>query len=345
MKVTCPISGLTYSVPSGFKGTHKHPHPLLSESTSVSYLISSYLEPWSEGLLGEEDTHLLGLAFLLKLPIATIPSLPATSCKTLAPFWAKYLERLAKLAARLDGKDFKQLPKLAVTTETLSNLPHWIDTLYTEVSLAYSPISEEAKKRNNSRYRTASEDSGTYSPEEIDSIILRGLKKSPLSAKESRAFPKLIANWACNVGEFPTAFVTLETGKKLVIADLWKDIIEKAFSKEGTLDILGGDVTLADAEELLEYCYCEIPAGSTHATCLFKKLEEVREILEEFRAGGKPQVIKAEKFEGSEDDLLALLAGADSGSLLQSQADKSLEETLSPSQKLAIKMAAMRAKV
>lgn len=340
MKVTCPISGIAYTVLSAFKGSCKHPHPIFSETNTVSYLISNYLEPWSEGVMNEEDTHLLGLAFLLKLPVSTIPSLPASACQTLSPFWAKYLERLAKLATKLDGKDFKKLPKLAITLENLPNLPHWIDTLYTEVSLAYSPISEEAKKRNNSRYRSTTEEQGTYSPEEIDSIILRGLKKSPLSAKESRTFPKLIANWACNVGAFPTAYVKTEDGRKIVIAELWKDIIEKAFSKDGIMEVLSGDVTLADAEELLEYCYCEIPAGSTHASFLFKKLEEVREVLEEFRSEGRPQVVKAEVFKGSEDDLLALLAGESN----QTKPNQAEGETLSPSQKLAIKMAAMRSK-
>jgi hypothetical protein len=291
--------------------------------------------------MNEEDTHLLGLALLLKLPLSGTPTLPASSCNALAPFWNKYLERLAKLAVKLDGKDFKQLPKLAVTSDSLPNLPHWIDTLHTEVSLAFSPISEEARKRNNSRYRSNTDDRGVYSPEEVDSIIIRGLKKSPLSAKESRAFPRLIANWACNVGEFPTAYVTLEDGRKIVIAELWKDIIERAFSKDGALEILSGDVTLADADELLEYCYCEIPAGSTHATFLFKKLEEVKEILEEFRSGTRAPVLRAEKFEGSEEDLLSLLAGESS----PTQPIQAEGETLSPSQKLAIKMAAMRAKV
>lgn len=340
MKVFCPISGISYQVPGGFNGTSVHPHPILAESLSVQRLISSYLEPWSQGVMSQEDTHLLGLAFLLKLPVSSVPALPKDSYLTLNAFWDKYLERLSKLALKLEGKDFKQLPKLAVTIETLPALPHWIDTLHTEVSLAFSPISEEAKKRNNPRHRTNSDDKGVYTQEEIDSIIIRGLKKSPLSAKESRTFPTLIAAWACKVGEFPTAYVTQENGRKIVIADLWKDIIERAFSKEGTVEILGGDVTLADAEELLEHCYCEIPVGTVHASYLFKKLEEVKDILEEFR-GGRIETPKAEKFAGTEAELLSLLSD---GGEEDKPVQKSSEDTLSPSQKLAIKMAAMRAK-
>lgn len=224
--------------------------------------------------------------------------------------------------------------------DTLDCLPHWIDTLHTEVSLAFSPISEEAKKRNSLQYRMAAESKGTYSQEEVDSIVMRGLKGGLLSPKEARTFPQLMAQWACNVGEFPTAYVTLEDGRKIVIAQLWKDIIEKAFSKDGIYEVLSGDVTLADAEELLEYCYIEIPVGSLHASVLFKKLEEVREVLEEFRSGPKKPVLKPAEFLGTEDELLSLLA--DESKAPQSNPHQGSGETLSPSQKLAIRMNAIR---
>jgi hypothetical protein len=51
--------------------------------------------------------------------------------------------------------------------------------------------------------------------------------------------------------------------------------------------------------------------------------------------------LRAEKFEGTEEDLLSLLAGESN----PTQPIQAEGETLSPSQKLAIKMAAMRAKI
>jgi len=355
MKVTCPISRISYFVSlaslAGGRVSSQvhhnpsahptHPHPLLSRSISASQLAKTYLEAWSAGKLNEEETHLLGVAFLLKLPMEGTPDFPPAPATSYLPFWSKYLDRLAKLAVKLEGKEHLGLPKVRITPDSLPHLPHWIDLLYTEVGILFSPISEEAKKRNRDSYRSfllANEENsntGTYSPADIDSIITRGLKGSLLKGKESKDFPNLMAVWASNVGEFPTAYVTLEDGRKLTIDKHWRDIITKAFMKDGIYEVLGGDVTLADVDELLEYCYTEIPAGSLHASCLFKKLEEIREVLEEFRGGVKPA--KIEKFKGSDTDLLLLLQ--DGGEVTPPPATQG---TQTIAQKLAAKLATAR---
>lgn len=360
MKVTCPISGIPYMVSLPIKGTSIHPHPILSQSISASQLSRTYLEAWSAGTLSTEEIHLLGVALVLKLPVEGTPEFPKSPAECYLPFWSKYLERLAKLAIKLEGKETTLLPKLRITPDSLPHLPHWIDTLHTEVSVLFSPISEEAKKRNRDSYRTflISSDSasakGTYDQADIDSIITRGLKGSLLKGKESKDFPHLMAVWASNVGQFPTAYVTLEDGRKLTIDKHWRDIIAKTFMKDGIYEVLGGDITLADVDELLEYCYDEIPVGTLHASCLFKKLEEVREVLEEFRGGGaKPARQRFEKYKGDENELLLLLqdspteSGSGSGEARPIQKSPPAqtspsEPQLSITQKLAIKLAEHR---
>lgn len=321
MKVKCPITGIIYTVDSPNLGKSIAPHPILSQYLYCSDLVSQYLEPWAAGELSPTETHLLGVAFLMKLPLEGTPLLPDLTPAEYLPFWNKYLERLAKLATRLEDKSFDLLPKIRVTPENFAHLPHWIDDLHTEVSILFSPISERAKKLNRGSYKTAILDSdnaplnrGAYSQQDIEQIILRGMKGSILTPKESKIFPQLVAEWAESVGEFPTSYVTLESGKKLQINELWKDIIIAAFSKDSLNAILQGEATLADADELLEWCYTEIPPGSTQASILFKKLEVVVEVLEEFRATPKPA-----KFQGTQDELLALIA------------DPSLSERRSPS--------------
>ena len=309
MKVKCPISGVTYQTSLPSNGFTIHPHPIFS--VPATKLITTYLEDWSAGSLSSEETHLLGLALISKLPIAILPSLSQDSAMLFNPFWQRHMEKIAKLVTRLEGKSFSSLPKLAISEENLANLPHWIETLHTEVSILFSPISEEAKKRNKAFYvnMILGDDTNPLAgldSADIDALMLRGLKGGSLSSRESKAFPSLIASWAANVGEFPQAYVTLESGKKLTISKHWQSIIIKAFQKEGIYSILSEEVTLADIEELLEHCYTEIPVGTIHASELFKKLEYIKEILEEFRQDSKPKPA-VPKFKGSHDDMVSLL--------------------------------------
>lgn len=348
MKVTCPITQVSYLVsppsssPAGCKVSH--PHPILSSSIPVSALLATYLEPWAAGQLNPEETQLFGAALICKLPLARTPHFP--SPEVMAPIWAKYLERLTKLALKLEGKESTLLPHLSITPETISSLPGMIDTLFTETNILFSPISEEAKKRNK-QYQInlileAEVSTNQMTQEEIDSLILRGLKGSNLSATESKKFPKLMASWACSVGEFPTAHVTTESGRKIRIDTHWKSIIVSAFSSDGMHAILSEDVNLGDIEDLLEHCSTEIPVGTIHASQLFKKLETLKEILEEFKGDLKHDSI-VPRFKGTKTELANLLLEDDSPAPVIKRDSNGINyQNSSPSSILAAKLAAIR---
>lgn len=339
MKMKCPLSGVTYHSDDLLPGEVTHLHPMLSESISASYLTKTYLPMWAGDLLIPEQVHLLGIAYLLKLPLASIPSFPNVSHEVFEPFWDKHMERLAKLACKLEGKELIRLPRLRITPDTIDNLTHQLDDLWTETNILFSPMSEKAKKLNKLGYKNFLDSenekvsTGLYDEDQINSIILRGMKGSPLSGKESKVFPDLVANWAARVGNFPLAYVTLESGKKVTVCQVWKDIIISAFSKDGIYKVLEDNVTLADCEELLEYCYSEIPVGTLHASQLFKKLETVKEVLEEFRVSATPKFEKP-KFAGTETDLLSLLA--DDSEV--KEPPKPVDSPMSLSQRLAVRM-------
>lgn len=361
MKVTCPITQVSYLVsspsasPAGTKVSH--PHPILSQSISVSSLVSTYLEPWAAGQLTPDETQLFGAALICKLPLARQPIFPTPT--EMLPLWAKYIERLTKLAIKLEGKESKLLPHLSITPETIPSLPGMIDTLFSETNILFSPISEEAKKRNK-QYQInlildAELSTTQMTQEEIDSLILRGLKGSHLSTIESKKFPKLMASWAASVGQFPTTHVTTESGKKIRIDNHWKGIIVSAFSSDGMHAILSEDVNLGDIEDLLEHCSTEIPVGTIHASQLFKKLETLKEILEEFKGDLKHDSI-VPRFKGTKSELAALLLEDDSNSESErlakpERSSKSGSPSLninyqnsSPSSILAAKLAAIRGK-
>lgn len=316
MKVHCPISGISFDVPFPELGHATYPHPMLS--MSAKDLTATYLETHMAQFMESELTHLLGLAYICKLPIVSLPSLESDSHVKLHAFWLKNMERLARLANSLEGSQAqKGMPKVRVSTDNLSNLEHWITDINSAWAARSMPISEQARKLNSQGHksiiiesRDTSRNPSMYDKEEIDSLILRGLKGSPLNKKETKAFPELITKWVMNVAPFPTAKVRTPSGKLTTISQHWKDILETAFSKDGALDLLCEDVNVGDLEEILEHCYENIPIQcGTIASLLWKKLEDVKSILEDFRSPMVPQPkpVKLPAFKGTTDDLLSLL--------------------------------------
>lgn len=358
MKVKCPISHVTYKTADLLGGSFTAPHPILSQTVTFKELKVTYLARWAAGTLDETDTHLLGTALLLKLPIEGKVEMPLVSPKNFHAFWQDHMERLAKTVEFLEGREFTHLPKLRIHNESITSLKSHLTTLMDAARSLWSPISEEARRRNtrlandktisllelnsaiiSSRSRAADGYDEIHEKDTVDEILNRGLKGSPLTRSEARKFPTLIANWAAEVGEFPTAMVTLESGKKVSIAQHWKGIIEQAFQKDAVVSILSSDVNIGDVTELLEHCYTEIPAGTLHASELFKKLEVLREVLDEFKSEGAPP--KPAVFTGTQDDLLAAISGESTEVSVQISPK---EDGLTAAQRLAVKMAALKAK-
>lgn len=315
MKVHCPITGLSYEVFSEVEDLHASaPHPVLYSACKV--LNASFLPTFAAQSLSSENTHLLGMAYLLKLPIVSVPSLESDAHQKLHTFWLTHMEKLAQLATTLEGKELgKHYPRVRVSTDNLANLKHWLEDLDVMWKSRSTPISEAAKKLNSQSHISIqiSPTRNTDAQKEIEALILKGLRGSMLTRKETAKFPEVITKWVMNVAPFPTAKLTLLDGKKTTISEHWQHMMELAFSKDGALDLLCENVTPGDLEELLEHCYENIPVEiGTMASLLWKKLEAVKAELEEFKASGTlptktAKTPKIPSFKGTNEELLALL--------------------------------------
>lgn len=285
MKATCPISGISYILSKPVRGHAIHPHPMLSSSIKVSQLNEWYLQDWIAGDLPEVETHLLGLAYLLKLPVESISLAVSGSesefLEVTDKFWSGILEKLAKLATRLDGKvvSMRRLPKMVVNNETLRYIPDWLDTLSSELGAASMPISDKAKELNRSSYKVSSEVSGRtisqyLEPSEIDGIVLRALRNSPLASSEAKALPVILADWALKVTDFPAHSRTR-----------WQRVIQTIFQEDFVNKILMSDITLEQVKAIEEHMQLNTPehaVGTSHSSLLMQRLATVIPVLEDF---------------------------------------------------------------
>lgn len=303
MKVICPISGIVTSLTIPVRGHAIHPHPMLSSSIKCAKLNEWYLESWAKGDLPETETHLLGCAYLLKLPLDSIGlgELDPSTLSKWDRFWSANLEKLAKLASKLEGKDstFKYLPKLAVTHETLAVLPEWIKDLEMAMLATSAPISDKAKQLNRESYKANTESvnnpSKYLAEDQIEQVVRRALTGSPLSNNEAKALPVILSDWALKVTEFPDA-----TKMR------WQRIVQLIFDADYINKILMSDIKLDQVKALEQHLLVNTPphaVGTYHSSILMARLKMVIPVFEDF----SPEISYRKM--GSRDDLLAALDG------------------------------------
>lgn len=292
MKLSCPLSGLSFEVDGFGSLKGKQIHPLFSCSSKE--VIGTYLAPALSGKLDSSEVHLFGAFLLSKLPVERwdSPLLSLASGNYWETFWAKHLESLSSAVLRIDGKEISRLPVFAVQSalssegSPLGNIKDWLSELHLRIAEYYEPISDEAKKRNKV-FRAEIGETQYTSEEECNALIEKALRGSLLSDREKAKFPGIIASWAARVGEFPMAFFTKESGEKVTIHSYWKGIIQAAFDLDprsfGIGNILSDGVTVEDLDELLEHCQVNIPVGTMQSRALFRELEKVKEVINEFR--------------------------------------------------------------
>lgn len=282
MKVTCPISGVSYILTAPVRGHATHPHPLLSSSIKTSQLHDWYLADWIKGDLPAIETHLLGCAYLLKLPVESVCitnfGMPAANYDK---FWSSNMERLAKLATRLEGKIVKarNLPRMVVNAETITNLPDWLGTLESQIAWDSMPVSEKAKELNRESYKVSTEVSGRtisqyLDSSEIDGIVLRALRASPLAKSEQKALPVILADWAGKVTDFPAHSRTR-----------WHRVIQTIFQDNYIDQILMSDMTVEQVKAIEEHMKLNTPehaVGTSHSSLLMQRLSVVIPVLEDF---------------------------------------------------------------
>lgn len=341
MKVTCPISGIKYTLAEPFRGHAIHPHPMLSSTISLAQLTEWYYLPWATGELPAVETHLLGCALLVRLPIKSI-GLPVMTDEKLAKwdkFWAANLEKLSKLALRLDKKEIRlsSIPQLVVESETLVLLPEWLQDLEAALNYNSTPVSDKARELNRASYKK-SVDSGAASavklldPEELDGLMLRAMRGSPLSGNEARALPVIVSDWARKVTDFP------EHSKML-----FQRIIITIFDTDAINKVLMSNIKLEQIKALETHMQLNTPAhavGTAHSRIIMEKLAEFIPVFEMF----SPEISSRRNLD--EGDLMAALDGGESAprkvTAKVTEPRKVTGESLQA--KLAARLAAMSAK-
>lgn len=281
MKLYCPKSGVTYHTSCGY-GHGQATHPIFQISTKK--LLDQNLEHTWNAKLPPEDVHLLGAALLDKLPVIWDSPLDIENCKKV---WAANMEKLAATVLRIDSRVINNLPKFRVTKETrnLSTLSAYLSEISTVLNDSFSAFKESTSTFTMDYNRHTAEES-----------IVRTLRTVLDTAGRKKKLPNLMADWACDVGEFPKTLITIEIGKpKITLAEHWKSIITRIFSYKSLSEILSDTITLGDIEELIEHCECNIELGSLHSLSLFKRLRETKEVIQEFRSPALSEITVPEE--------------------------------------------------
>jgi len=141
------------------------------------------------------------------------------------------------------------------------------------------PISDKAKELNRASYKAGTEITARgisqyLGAEEIDGIVLRALRDSPLAKAEAKALPVIIADWAAKVTEFPSHCNTK-----------WQRIIQTIFDTDFVNKILMSDITLEQVKAIEEHMQLSTPAhavSTSHSSLLMSRLAVVIPVLEDF---------------------------------------------------------------
>jgi hypothetical protein len=275
MKLFCPLSGVSYHTNIGY-GHGQAPHPIFY--LPLKSLIVQHLDNYCEGKLSEEEIHLFGCAMLHKLPV--IWEHPVSITENTKYNWKKYLEKLATICLKHGGSNPNDLPQYHIDKRNndLSNLGIYlssIDDAIAELAWEADPETGEVPQPN-------------YITRNAEETILRMLRGSMSRAEKRETFPKLMADWAANVGKFPATTVTAEITYKgtrtVTLREHWHEIVYKLFAVPDVVSLLSTEITPGDLDEVIEHCETTVEIGTIHSLALFKKLREAKAVLEEFRS-------------------------------------------------------------
>lgn len=316
MKLLCPLSGIRYEVGTFKLSNYKEqkvPHPFFS--FPLNEVLGSCLPAFANESLFAEDLHLFGTYLVSKLPVERWgnPLLSKADLNYWTPFWLTHIQQLAATVKRLDGKKVRHLTTFNVFADSLesaplSNLKEWLDSTNTTINEFYSPISEEALKRNKDFRANLSEEQFS-SEAQCNAVIEKILRGSLSTPREKSKFPELISNWAAKVGDFPNSIFRDSKGNRCTVRSFWKQIIQDAFdlgaNGRGYSNILTSDVSIADLEELQEHCMEHIPSGTLQSRALWEELAKLKEVILEFKSPSRSSDLSIEVL--SNKDMEAIL--------------------------------------
>src|SRR5690606_34145331 len=193
MKLHCPRSGLSYNCNIGY-GHGKVIHPIFH--LPVKALIKGQLEPFTDGSLSAEESHLFGCALLAKLPVIWEASLPLELWKD---SWNQIIQNLSVVALRYDDRTASQLPQFRITKGT--NDPSAIKNYITQLNSAITDV------RDANLYESS------VIKDRAEEAILRIIRNTMYKISDTRdrnKLPELMASWAASVGKFPKTSVAID---------------------------------------------------------------------------------------------------------------------------------------
>lgn len=295
MKLICPLTNVSYGTSIGY-GHGRAPHPVFY--IPLKSLIQQHLHPYYERQLSNVEIHLFGCALLHKLPVIWEVPLDEAKC---AKVWPQVIEKLSALCMRLDTRRIEEMPQYHITKDnnTLHNLRYYIESIDDTI--------EELE--GDGDYRN------TYIQRNAENTITRMLLQCLNKSEKKHALPKLMADWALEIGRFPTDNVTLlhndNSTTKVPMCEHWHGIIMRIFGTNDPVDILTTEITAGDIEELIEHCETNIEVGTIIANALLRKLRDAKEVLDEFRSPASVRNIKIA--ETRDADALAILLSEENG--------------------------------
>lgn len=257
-KIICAYSGVEFAcehLPIAIS-TRELAHPLFSLPKKKLLSLSS---AWSEGKLSHTESYLLYLALLESTKLLEWRAPALYTSKTPA-ILANNMEQLFHIIGKIDIIDRQKhpefiLPHFAITNDTrnLENSYHWIQIW----DKNYRDWADDIKERNNEQILELNRRTNA-----VEKLI-----KTP--HKRIEDYPKILAAWAKDAGQFPTFIVSIN-GKKVELADYWEQIIIKCARSEAIFQ-----VPESDLNELIAHCEDSIVGeGSLHATALMRYLRK-----------------------------------------------------------------------
>ena len=258
MKITCPVSGVSYTTSSGY-GTVSYAHPALN--TPLKKLVQQLVDWHAARITEPDDQYLYLLAWATNLPELQITTQLDSS--TTFPVLLAHSEQLFKTVLACAKFPHVKFPAMVVRkpTDLAQSLTNWLSVL----AEAFHQSNQFASQRlyNDEVRRLESV---------LDNITSKQLKG------HLHRTSKVIAAWADKAGRFPHTNIVTPQNTTVPLNEYWIQIIIHAFN-ESTLDLIKSGIGVGDVAELIEHCEDELPHGSTYAFTLMRKLRAAKATL------------------------------------------------------------------
>lgn len=251
-RVLCSISGIEFQC--------EHFPIYLDEGTTAHPIFSvplkrlwKFLPKWQAGELTDTDSLLLFLGILKATELVEWRCAihRTTSTNSIV---SQNMERLFSIVSKVITIKHPRfaIPRFVVSRETrdLGNVRYWLESWEDSYSSFMSGLQDQELRSKLQRKEAA----------------LEKLIKNP--AIHPIKYAHILADWASEAGEFPTAS-TLVQGIPISLADYWKSLIIKCHRDVDMISI-----PEADLQELLTHCEETIENGSIFSYHLFNSLRD-----------------------------------------------------------------------